>query len=797
MKRLLKILASPILIIVCLVISGISMAIATFIEAIHSTAIAWQMVYNAKWFELLLVVSSVNLIASVIYRKLFKWDKLSIFVFHLAFVVIILGAAITRYSSYEGTLQLMEGEQTNQIVLASGAKHQLPFKLKLLNFQIEYYPGSNNPQGFVSQVYVRDIEKGEEFEHNIFMNNILSYRGYRFYQSSYTKNMEGTILSVSKDGLGTFITYLGYFLLAVGMLVSLLNPHSRFRKILVNKPLVLVLLLYLTGSIGKAQGNIDSVPIIPLEHANSFGEILVRDYQGRTKPMYTLMNDLLRKLYKKRSFQGQDPSQVFLGILVYPDKWDDIDLIYAGPIAQGVLSIPGEYTSLYSTYQGNGRFISSDKVFPIYRKSAQTRSKEDKSILKFDERLNIMYHWIMGNMLTIYPIKNDSIGKWYSPYDATLNVETEDSLIVKSLFPVYLNEVKQAMRSGHWETANELLEGIKQYQRRVGKDIPSEHKVALELWYGKSKIFKKTAFLYLFFGLLLLVLSLGRMLRGKKGGELVMQFISAAILGTFLIHTTGLAVRWYIAGHAPWTNTYETMIFIAWSAALAGVCFIKKNKAAFAIAVLLAVIFLLVASMSWMDPQITNLVPVLRSIWLIIHVAVITSSYGFFGIGALMALTNLVLMGIQSNNNTQVVQVFVKGLSRIIEVSLIVGLYLLTIGTFLGAIWANVSWGRYWGWDPKETWALITILVYSVVLHLRLVPRFDKVLVANVLSLLSFASVLMTYFGVNFYLSGLHSYAKGDPPPIPNGIYLAGLIITFVIALAIYKEKKMPKFTGI
>lgn len=203
----------------------------------------------------------------------------------------------------------------------------------------------------------------------------------------------------------------------------------------------------------------------------------------------------------------------------------------------------------------------------------------------------------------------------------------------------------------------------------------------------------------------------------------------------------------------------------------------------------------MVAGMSWMSPEITNLVPVLKSYWLIVHVAVITSSYGFLGIGALLGLLNLTLMVFRNKNNMMRINFTIKELVNIIQISLMIGLLLLIIGSFLGGVWANESWGRYWGWDPKETWALVTVLVYTFIGHMHKIPGFKGNFPVSVGALLGIGSVLMTYFGVNYYLSGLHSYAQGEAAPIPSGVYIAIAIVFIVVVAAYFSEKNVENQT--
>ncbi|MBW8330811.1 MAG: cytochrome c biogenesis protein CcsA, partial [Prolixibacteraceae bacterium] len=329
------------------------------------------------------------------------------------------------------------------------------------------------------------------------------------------------------------------------------------------------------------------------------------------------------------------------------------------------------------------------------------------------------------------------------------------------------------------------------YQNTYGADIiPSPSKISLEVFYNNFNIFGKLAKIFALLGFVLLVFHFVLIL---KPGASYTKFINAGTLlvfVAFMLYTAGLGIRWYISGHAPWSNGYETMIYIGWATILSGFIFARRSPITLAVTTLLTAIILFVAGMSWMNPEITPLVPVLKSYWLIVHVAVITASYGFFAMGALLGMLNLVLMILRNKKNEQNIRFTILEVSYIIEMALIVGLFMMTIGSFIGGVWANESWGRYWGWDPKETWALVTVLVYAIILHLRKIPGLKSTLALSSLALLGLGVVLMTFFGVNYYLSGMHSYGAGDPPPIPNALYISIVVVFALIYGAYYSEGK-------
>ena len=425
------------------------------------------------------------------------------------------------------------------------------------------------------------------------------------------------------------------------------------------------------------------------------------------------------------------------------------------------------------------------------RKKPAQRNQFDKDVLKVDERVNVAYMVYTGALLRIIPNPHDKHGKWVSPVEAIQTFPPKEAQLVRLIMASYFQNVDKAIETGDWSKANKSLDVIAEFQKYYGSAvIPPKSKIEAELLYNKLDIFNRLTLYYMLIGTILLVLILANLINPKiKIGPVVKIGVFLIFLG-FLAHTFGMALRWYVAGHAPWSDGYESMIYIAWATIFAGFFFAKKSPIAFAATALLGGLILFVAHLNWLDPQITNLVPVLKSYWLMIHVSVITASYGFLGLSALLAFIVLLLFVFLNENNKKMMVLTFKELTYINEMSLIIGLVLVTIGNFLGGVWANESWGRYWGWDPKETWAAVTILVYACIEHMRLIPKMNRLFLYNVLALLGYSSVIMTYFGVNFYLSGMHSYAQGDPVPIPEWVYWAVALVFILIVAAYYKKRK-------
>jgi cytochrome c-type biogenesis protein CcsB len=320
--------------------------------------------------------------------------------------------------------------------------------------------------------------------------------------------------------------------------------------------------------------------------------------------------------------------------------------------------------------------------------------------------------------------------------------------------------------------------------------LPVKAQVKAEILYYKLAVFERLFPFYLSMGMIMIILLIIMVIRNRSGSSSLINILRWLLFAGFILHTSGIALRWYIAGHAPLSNGYESMIFISWITLLAGFIFSRKSDFALSSTAVLSGLTLLVAHMSFMDPEITNLVPVLKSYWLTLHVSVITGSYGFLGLGALLGLLTMVLLVMSTGKNRERISGTIDELTVINYKTLTLGLYFLTIGTFLGAVWANESWGRYWGWDPKETWSLITIIVYTLVTHSRMIPGIKDIYTFNLLSMFAFSSVLMTYFGVNYYLSGLHSYAGGDPVPVPVFVYVTIIILVTLSVAAYLRYKK-------
>jgi len=706
-----------------------------------------------------------------------------------------------------GTTTVVNG---TEITLRYGARiTRLPFSLRLDDFQLERYPGSNSPSSFVSEVTVLDETGHATTPYRIFMNNVLSHKGYRFYQSSYDRDEKGTVLSVNHDRPGTLLSYAGYALMTLGMMMSFFSRKSRFRQLARSitgisesrlgllAPLLLITLAMgccLPAAVSAEPGA--SSPILPVsrKHADQFGRILIQDRDGRIEPLNTLSSQIILKLTRQEKFLGLTPDQIFLGMMTDPEGWQAVPMIrVSNPQLRKQLGITGRYAAFNDLVRpgSTGGYLIAEQVDKAYKKKPSERDRYDKDIIALDERANVAFMVYSGDFLRIFPLPGDSNRTWDTPLRAGRHYAGREAMFVGGIMSLYSEAVVKAGKSGDWGQADEYLGLIKDFQQKYGALLmPSRSRQSLELFYNEFNIFKRLSFLYGLVGCVLLVLSFIALLRPGMRMKTVSLTGAVLLIIGFVFHTGGLVIRWYISGHAPWSNGYESMIYIAWAASLAGLVFWKKSEMTLAVTALLSALILAVAGMSWMDPEITNLVPVLKSYWLILHVAVITASYGFLGLGALLGFFNLVILCLKTGNNHRRLNASVTGLTHVVGMATIVGLFLLTTGTFLGGVWANESWGRYWGWDPKETWALVTILVYAFIAHMHLVPGLRGNYAMNLAALLGYGTVLMTYFGVNYYLSGMHSYAQGDPVPVPAFVYYALALIAIVCLAAWFNEKR-------
>lgn len=1026
MKKLLSILYSTRLTAILFIVFAAAMGIATFIENDFGTQTAKKLIYNAWWFEAIMIFFAINFFGNIFRYRLYRKEKWSVLFFHIAFLFILIGAGVTRYISYEGIMPIIEGESSNvmfseaiyfevvaddgkdqkkskpdKVLLSalgkpnytftdqfrdknftfnlveytpfakeefeqtengdeylhfvestSGSRHDhyikrgtsqlihnvlvgfdnisnnsidiftendtlklktshdgsflrmrdqfsgtiskdsvqnlnllslhqlaglsfvipestikgnykiikgereenpldrlvfdvtvgdetkqlivnggqynienpvkisvgglnfrvnygsrqltLPFHVKLRDFQLENYPGSQSPMSYASEVTV--IDPKETFDFRIYMNHILNYRGYKFFQSSYeiTDEYEETRLSVNHDAWGTTITYIGYIMLFFGLTFILFLKGTRFsdlkrnlEKIKAKKAvLTLALLFSLSTSFSQhiehqlSDQQIDSllqIHKVDKEHAERFSKLVIQDVGGRMKPIHTFASELLRKVSKKDTYKGLDANQVFLSIQQNPRFWFNTPIIYINKDntrLRDIIGIPHnqKYARLSDFFTNKGIYKIADIQEKAFKK--KIKNKFEESVINVDRRVNLFYSSIFGDLFRIFPIPDDENNKWVSHNQLEASIFSgTDSVFVKQILPVYLETLLTSKATNDYSKSDEILEGIQNFQKKYGSEVyPSQRKIDLEVFYNKNDIFKNLFWQYMLAGVLLFIFIIVNIFNNSNVVKILLKISTAIVVLLFVYHTIGLGIRWYISGHVPWSNGYESMIYISWATMLFGLIFGRKSSLTIAATTFVVAMILMFAHMNWMDPEIANLVPVLDSYWVMIHVSIIVASYGPFTLCMILGMLALFLIIITTQKNKKKIDLMIKELTIINEMAMTLGVVLLTIGNFLGAIWANESWGRYWGWDPKETWALISIMIYAFILHTRLVPGLRGRYFFNVLSIFAFMSVLMTYLGVNHLLSGLHSYAKGEAAAIPIQIW-TWLGISLVLSL--------------
>ncbi len=757
--------------------------------------------------------------------------------------------------------------------MAYGAKTiELPFSIALNDFILDRYPGSMSPSSYKSILTLLDDRYGIRDTKEVFMNNVMDYGGYRFFQSSYNPDEKGTILSVNNDEMGTRVTYIGYCLLALGFLLTFMYKGSRFqlvrklisqsRKKRLNNTLILLFSLIsfsgfaqygdneakqadkhaghnhapgehhnhkdhaksgvlLNRDLIKTDSNRIYVPI-DADHADRFGQLIVQTQGGRFQPINSLAVDILHKISKKDkiSVQGHKnltPMQVMLDMMISPDYWKNQDLIYIKNLTLAErLGFDKKMVSFNDFFTDKMEYKLQKYSEDAFRKKPIEQSSFDKEVIRLDERINVFMMTMRGSFLKIFPKPNAQNNEWMIWTDSLANVpiggqmkNDKDSIVsmdqvtYSNLLVVYNMSLADAKTSNDYTLSDQVVKSLSSLQRLNSPDglLPDEDQLKMEAVYNEMNIFKTLERLYSVFAVFLLIFTFIDVLVRKKDSnwfiflvKCPMYFFMAALFLAFLYHTYGMGMRWYLAGHAPWSNGYEALLLVAWAGLLAGFIFSKYSKLTLAATALLAFFILMTAGHSSYDPQLTNLQPVLKSYWLVIHVAAITVSYGFFGLAFILGIINMIIYIIRTKASKKYLGSLAQELTYVSELTINIGLALAAVGTFLGGIWANESWGRYWGWDAKETWALVIVLIYAMVLHFRFIPKLKSAYAFSVASILSFGTVLMTFFGVNYYLSkGLHSYARGETPAFPQWAWISIFSVLVIIIIAGIRYRTIEK----
>lgn len=739
----------------------ISMAVASIVEKSQGTDYVHAHYYGAWWFILMWAVMAALGVFYIIKRKVKRASTLAL---HLSFVIILAGALLTHISAKRGMIHLRIGQPTDTYMAASDSQdgmgmqeEKLPFSLCLQNFETKMHDGTQAVADYSSKFTVTD--GNDKSEGQVSMNNIYSHRSYRFYQSSYDEDGQGSVLAVNADPYGIPVTYTGYALLFISLVWMLIAPKGGYRRLLrsqlLRKGALLLCLLSSMSYEASAQSSYLSQAVLPKATAEKLGELNML-YNDRICPVQTFAIDFCKKIYGARSYQGLTPEQVLTGWIFYGDTWSNEPFI---KIKNGelktALNLP-DHASLNSFFNPLMGGYTIAQYVQEYYNGAQDKFHQQAADI--DGKIQIIMELRQGTSLKVLPYTFTQNVKatrehpaiqagstvWYSPADRLpAAVEHQHALYITNVFSLLYGDVK----AGNTERVNIFFDKMKKYQQvSGGNSLPSS------VQYRAERILNGFPFATILFmvnltlGFIALLYTIYRITRQRslKAFDIALP----ALLGvSFLALTFGLAMRWIVSGNVPMSNGYESMLTVAWFVMLISLVMQWRIRLVMVFGFLLSGFFLLVSHINQMDPAIGQMMPVLNSPLLSIHVSIIMMSY------ALLSLTFLCgVMGIFLRSHGEELQ----ALSRVF---LYPALATMGFGIFIGAIWANVSWGNYWSWDSKETWALITFMIYAVVAHTQSLSLFRKPLAYHVYMTLAFLSIVMTYFGVNYFLTGMHSYA--------------------------------------
>ena len=730
------------------------LTIATILEKIYGTDFVNEYIYSSVPFVILWGVTAITSLLYIIKSKLHRQPV--IFLLHLSLLFILAGAFTTWIYGEQGTMRVRQGEQQTSFTDSKGISHQLPFSITLNQFEIIYYKGTLAPMDFISHISVADKDCHRQIQGKVSMNHIFSYQHYRFYQSGYSEDNEGSVFSVSHDPYGIGITYAGYTLLLLSTVFFFFSPQSRFRQLLksplLHRSLTVILLLFafsLNSNFLKA--NSPSPKVLPREVAEHFGDLYIL-YNNRICPLQTFARDFTIKLYGSSSYKGLTPEEVLTGWLFYYDSWKNEPIIrIKSNEARKLLEIEGNYARL-KDYISTINEYKLEKMMNHIRSGEQVTDK--RGIEEADEKFNIINLVCTGAMMKIFPCRNIA-GKtleWYSQSDQLPQDMDNDKWVFIRKSMSYVNEMIVMKK---YNDACLLLEKIKKYQQKECDGLlPADNKFKAEKIYNQFDYSKSVAMACICIGLICFIYYCHCMASQKRTSRKAIIILNILLWIVFTYLSAAICLRGYVSNHLPLSNGFETMQFMAWCTLLLTFLLQRKFAMLLPFGFLLCGLTLMVSMLGESNPQITQLMPVLQSPLLSIHVVVIMIAYSLLAFIMLNGVTAVILHQSQKECKEQI-----ERLQIISQIILYPAIFLLAIGIFIGAVWANVSWGRYWGWDPKEVWALITMIVYAFAFHRESFPWLRRPMAFHAYMVLAFFSVLFTYFGVNFFLSGMHSYA--------------------------------------
>ncbi len=753
------------------------MGYATFYERLRGTADAHSAIYGSQWFTFLWAILAAMGTAYIVRIRMRRWHLLLL---HLSFVVILCGAWLTRTFAFTGAMHLRLGETSNTFLVQSedGGQHQLPFCVRLNAFKVINHEGTEAAADYHS--YITLWTDNDTSKAIVAMNKIKTFRGVRLYQSTYDNDQKGCTLAVNSDPYGIPVTYMGYALLFVSLFWLLINPKGTFRQALrnplINKALA-VAAVFIVAHPVYSQTSPHSFPK-PL--AEKFGRVYV-NYNNRICPLQTLAIDFTKKLYGKAKYRDYSAEQVLLGFVFWGREWSNEPIIKVkhGEL-KTTLQLP-DYCSANDFFKFGNSYRLAHYVEEFYKGNNDAFHKQAGDI---DDQIQLILQLRQGKLLRVFPFSDGKGGvRWYAPTDRLPNM-------IDSLHQRYIAELFNVLNAdlmvGNNKHIEELVTGLRKFQAiNGGSSIPSLFRTRAERIYNAIPF---TTILFVFnltLGLFLLAWFVyrishkqqfssseereegGKRVNSFSCGELVRRLSLGFMWLSFIVLTAVLAIRWIISGNIPMSNGYETMLVVAWFVQILVIVMQRKASIVLLFGFLLSGFFLLVSHIGQMNPAITHIMPVLNSPLLSLHVSVIMMSYALFSLTFICGVGAIVLYLVGKLSSIQWAKqqspgVYVNQISALRVLShifLYPGLVTLSVGTFVGAVWANISWGQYWSWDPKEVWALITLMVYAVAVHNRSLPFLNNAMAYHVYMVVAFLTVLMTYLGVNFFLGGMHSYA--------------------------------------
>ena len=709
----------------------VCMGFSTIVEKFFGKDYVSEVIYDSWWFAALWALTAIVSMLYLIRKKVYR--RFAVMMLHTSFIVILIGAMTTHVTSREGTLHLRKGEAVAAFTDNEGVACALPFDICLKDFEIVHYPGTDAVMDYKAHIIVDS--NGTEEEACISMNNIGKFADYRFYQSSYDADGQGTVLLVAFDPYGIAITYTGYLLLLAGLILTMCSKHSRIRQLLriATRSALTMLVLCLCCGQARAGETVDK------EIADEMGQVAVL-YNGRICPLNTAATDFVTKLCGKSTWQGMSANEIFLNWTIFYTEWEKRTIIKVKDReVQKILGINGKWACVRDFYTSQNDYKLKDKISDVSLPES-TR----KAIRETDEKIQVVTMFYNSELLRIFPLSNHGVIEWQKPGSTELPQDVGEAEF--QFINHIMDHLVMSILAKDVTKAKSIIAKIRVYQKEKAQDIlPSGALMQAEIINNRLLSATWSVFVCLIFSLLFCVMFFSRRPERRVG---ICHTVFVLLLTIYI--TLLIALRWWISGHVPMSNGFETMLFMAWISMLLTLTLTRHFPVMKAFGPVVSSFCLLVAMLASGNPQITQLMPVLQSPLLTFHVVFVMLAYAILAIITLIAIQCLALRLHTSE---------MERMTALSQFLLYPAVAFLAIGIFIGAVWANVSWGTYWSWDPKETWALITLMVYAIPLHQSSLWQSRKPRSYHWFVLLSFLTVLMTYFGVNYFLSGMHSYA--------------------------------------